>query len=108
MRSWRGATTLTLTLTWTLTLCLRDFNITVTRLLLSVLPQHVAVEMKGDIMSPVEVPLKLENTPIGDNFSCRDTESVKNVNDNGMWGNDRVLMQGQFHKIYIQRHENVR
>ena len=72
------------------------------------LPQHVAVEMKGDIMSPVEVPLKLENTPIGDNFSCRDTESVKNVNDNGMWGNDRVLMQGQFHKIYIQRHENVR
>ena len=26
-----------------------------TRLLLSVLPQHVAVEMKGDIMSPVEV-----------------------------------------------------
>jgi hypothetical protein len=39
------------------------------RLLLSVLPQHVAIEMKGDIMSPVE---------------------------------------GQFHKIYIQRHENVR
>lgn len=39
------------------------------RLLLSVLPQHVAVEMKQDIMSPVE---------------------------------------GQFHKIYIQRHENVR
>ena len=38
-------------------------------MLLSVLPQHVAVEMKGDIMSPVE---------------------------------------GQFHKIYIQRHENVR
>ena len=27
----------------------------ITRLLLSVLPQHVAVEMKGDIMSPVEV-----------------------------------------------------
>jgi hypothetical protein len=39
------------------------------RLLLSVLPQHVAIEMKGDIMSPVE---------------------------------------GQFHKIYIQRHEDVR
>ncbi|KAL1138220.1 hypothetical protein AAG570_009911 [Ranatra chinensis] len=38
------------------------------RLLLSVLPQHVAMEMKADIMSPVE---------------------------------------GQFHKIYIQRHENV-
>lgn len=38
------------------------------RLLLSVLPQHVAVEMKADIISPVE---------------------------------------GQFHKIYIQRHENV-
>ena len=37
--------------------------------MLSVLPQHVAVEMKSDIMSPVE---------------------------------------GQFHKIYIQRHENVR
>lgn len=39
------------------------------RLLLSVLPQHVAMEMKADIVSPVE---------------------------------------GQFHKIYIQRHENVR
>jgi hypothetical protein len=39
------------------------------RLLLSVLPQHVAMEMKADIISPVE---------------------------------------GQFHKIYIQRHENVR
>lgn len=39
------------------------------RLLLSVLPQHVALEMKNDIMSPVE---------------------------------------GQFHKIYIQKHENVR
>lgn len=39
------------------------------RLLLSVLPQHVAMEMMNDIMSPVE---------------------------------------GQFHKIYIQKHENVR
>ena len=39
------------------------------RLLLSVLPQHVAIQMKSDIMSPVE---------------------------------------GQFHKIYIQKHENVR
>lgn len=39
------------------------------RLLLSVLPQHVAMEMKNDIISPVE---------------------------------------GQFHKIYIQKHENVR
>lgn len=39
------------------------------RLLLSVLPQHVAMEMKEDIISPVE---------------------------------------GQFHKIYIQKHENVR
>jgi len=39
------------------------------RLLLSVLPQHVAVEMKQDLISPVS---------------------------------------GQFHKIYIQRHENVR
>ncbi|CAG0878524.1 unnamed protein product [Darwinula stevensoni] len=38
------------------------------RLLLSVLPQHVAMEMKADIISPVE---------------------------------------RQFHKIYIQRHENV-
>lgn len=38
------------------------------RLLLSVLPQHVALEMKQDIMSPVS---------------------------------------GQFHKIYIQRHEQV-
>ncbi|CAG2065904.1 unnamed protein product, partial [Timema podura] len=38
------------------------------RLLLSVLPQHVAMEMKADIISPVET---------------------------------------QFHKIYIQRHENV-
>jgi hypothetical protein len=37
--------------------------------LLSVLPQHVAVEMKQDLISPVA---------------------------------------GQFHKIYIQRHENVR
>ena len=39
------------------------------RLLLSVLPQHVALEMKQDIISPVS---------------------------------------GQFHKIYIQRHESVR
>ena len=39
------------------------------RLLLSVLPQHVAVEMKQDLIAPVS---------------------------------------GQFHKIYIQRHENVR
>lgn len=39
------------------------------RLLLSVLPQHVAMEMKNDIISPVE---------------------------------------GQFHKIYIQKHEQVR
>lgn len=39
------------------------------RLLLSVLPQHVAMEMKADIIKPVE---------------------------------------RQFHKIYIQRHENVR
>lgn len=38
------------------------------RLLLSVLPQHVALEMKQDLISPVS---------------------------------------GQFHKIYIQRHENV-
>ena len=38
------------------------------RLLLSVLPQHVALEMKQDIISPVS---------------------------------------GQFHKIYIQRYENV-
>ena len=38
------------------------------RLLLSVLPQHVALEMKQDIMSPVS---------------------------------------GQFHKIYIHRHEQV-
>lgn len=40
------------------------------KLLLSVLPQHVAMEMKDDLTS--------QNT------------------------------QGQFHKIYIQRHENVR
>jgi hypothetical protein len=42
----------------------------VKKLLLSVLPQHVAMEMKDDLTS--------QNT------------------------------QGQFHKIYIQRHENVR
>ena len=48
---------------------MEDENERLERLLLSVLPQHVAMEMKADIMSPVE---------------------------------------GQFHKIYIQRHENVR
>lgn len=47
---------------------MEDENEKLERLLLSVLPQHVAVEMKKDIMSPIE---------------------------------------GQFHKIYIQRHENV-
>jgi len=47
---------------------MEDENEKLERLLLSVLPQHVAMEMKADIMSPVE---------------------------------------GQFHKIYIQRHENV-
>ena len=34
---------------------MEDENEKLERLLLSVLPQHVAVEMKGDIMSPVEV-----------------------------------------------------
>ncbi|KAJ8971721.1 hypothetical protein NQ317_009068 [Molorchus minor] len=48
---------------------MEDENEKLERLLLSVLPQHVAMEMKNDIISPVE---------------------------------------GQFHKIYIQKHENVR
>nr|XP_032514039.1 Ca(2+)/calmodulin-responsive adenylate cyclase-like isoform X2 [Danaus plexippus plexippus] len=47
---------------------MEDENEKLERLLLSVLPQHVAVEMKNDIISPVE---------------------------------------GQFHKIYIQNHEQV-
>ncbi|XP_013777431.1 Ca(2+)/calmodulin-responsive adenylate cyclase-like, partial [Limulus polyphemus] len=47
---------------------MEDENEKLERLLLSVLPQHVAMEMKEDIISPRE---------------------------------------GQFHKIYIQRHENV-
>ncbi|XP_044753181.1 Ca(2+)/calmodulin-responsive adenylate cyclase-like isoform X3 [Coccinella septempunctata] len=47
---------------------MEDENEKLERLLLSVLPQHVAMEMKNDIISPVE---------------------------------------GQFHKIYIQKHENV-
>ncbi|XP_065340008.1 Ca(2+)/calmodulin-responsive adenylate cyclase isoform X7 [Cloeon dipterum] len=47
---------------------MEDENEKLERLLLSVLPQHVAMEMKEDIISPVE---------------------------------------GQFHKIYIQKHENV-
>ncbi|XP_069173899.1 Ca(2+)/calmodulin-responsive adenylate cyclase isoform X6 [Procambarus clarkii] len=47
---------------------MEDENDKLERLLLSVLPQHVAMEMKADIIKPVE---------------------------------------GQFHKIYIQRHENV-
>ena len=48
---------------------MEDENEKLERLLLSVLPQHVAVEMKNDIVSPTE---------------------------------------GQFHKIYIQKHEQVR
>ncbi|XP_043199779.1 Ca(2+)/calmodulin-responsive adenylate cyclase-like isoform X5 [Amphibalanus amphitrite] len=47
---------------------MEDENEKLERLLLSVLPEHVALEMKEDIVSPVE---------------------------------------RQFHKIYIQRHENV-
>lgn len=47
---------------------MEDENEKLERLLLSVLPQHVAMEMKADILSPVE---------------------------------------GQFHKIYIQKYENV-
>ncbi|UYV81664.1 ADCY1 [Cordylochernes scorpioides] len=47
---------------------MEDENEKLERLLLSVLPQHVAMEMKADIVQPRE---------------------------------------GQFHKIYIQRHENV-
>ncbi|XP_045121665.1 adenylate cyclase type 1-like isoform X14 [Portunus trituberculatus] len=47
---------------------MEDENEKLERLLLSVLPQHVAMEMKADIIKPVE---------------------------------------RQFHKIYIQRHENV-
>jgi len=49
---------------------MEDENEKLERLLLSVLPQHVAMEMKADILSPREL--------------------------------------GQFHKIYIQKHENVR
>lgn len=48
---------------------MEDENEKLERLLLSVLPQHVAMEMKADILSPREL--------------------------------------GQFHKIYIQKHENV-
>lgn len=48
---------------------LEDENEKLERLLLSVLPQHVAMEMKDDIVNPREL--------------------------------------GQFHKIYIQKHENV-
>lgn len=48
---------------------MEDENEKLERLLLSVLPQHVAMEMKNDILSPVKT---------------------------------------QFHKIYIQKHENVR
>ncbi|KAJ6638235.1 Ca(2+)/calmodulin-responsive adenylate cyclase [Pseudolycoriella hygida] len=47
---------------------MEDENEKLERLLLSVLPQHVAMEMKNDILSPVKT---------------------------------------QFHKIYIQKHENV-
>ena len=36
---------------------MEDENEKLERLLLSVLPQHVAIEMKADIMSPVEVRL---------------------------------------------------
>ena len=53
MRNWRGDI---------FEIVLKIVNMMmVTRLLLSVLPQHVAVEMKGDIMSPVEV-CTVENT----------------------------------------------
>lgn len=48
---------------------IQDENEKLERLLLSVLPQHVAMQMKNDILSPVA---------------------------------------GQFHRIYIQKHENVR
>lgn len=48
---------------------MEDENEKLERLLLSVLPQHVAMEMKQDILSPREL--------------------------------------GQFHKIYIQKHEHV-
>ncbi|CAN7996129.1 unnamed protein product, partial [Ixodes pacificus] len=48
---------------------MEDENEKLERLLLSVLPQHVAMEMKEDIIAP---------------------------------------RAGQFHKIYIQKHENVR
>lgn len=47
---------------------MEDENEKLERLLLSVLPRHVAIEMKNDILSPVKT---------------------------------------QFHKIYIQRHDNV-
>lgn len=48
---------------------MEDENEKLERLLLSVLPRHVAIEMKNDILSPVKT---------------------------------------QFHKIYIQKHDNVR
>ena len=40
---------------------MEDENEKLERLLLSVLPQHVAIEMKADIMSPVEVRGLLAN-----------------------------------------------
>lgn len=48
---------------------MEDENEKLERLLLSVLPRHVAIEMKNDILLPVKTP---------------------------------------FHKIYIQKHDNVR
>ena len=45
---------------------MEDENEKLERLLLSVLPQHVAVEMKGDIMSPVEVG---QTCTVGSTFS---------------------------------------
>lgn len=48
---------------------MEDENEKLERLLLSVLPRHVAIEMKNDILQPVKTP---------------------------------------FHKIYIQKHDNVR
>jgi len=72
------------------------------RLLLSVLPQHVALEMKQDIIAPVtgkshffvsfsfhEILMKIFFLPEIVICICL------------------YLYPGQFHKIYIQRHEQV-
>ncbi|KPJ06154.1 Ca(2+)/calmodulin-responsive adenylate cyclase [Papilio machaon] len=85
---------------------MEDENEKLERLLLSVLPQHVAMEMKNDIISPVEG--QFHKIYIQKHEQERLLLSVLPQHVAMEMKNDIISpVEGQFHKIYIQKHEQV-